>query len=141
VIHLENFNEWNLSPAKEGSSKREREIEEKKKKKEKEQGLKSKRGKTSFEKLHVSKREKKKRMKLLGEILSKKKERRSHSPYSAKSDVWHQPYPHIICICTTFYSLTFPFLTPFLLHHSSSTMVICHTNSLEFSFAFTICKV
>jgi hypothetical protein len=34
----------------------------KKKKKKKEQGLKIKRGKTSFEKLHVSKREKKKRM-------------------------------------------------------------------------------
>jgi hypothetical protein len=53
VILLENSNEWNLSPAKEGSSKKE--------KKEKEQGLKSKRGKTSFEKLHVSKREKKDR--------------------------------------------------------------------------------
>jgi hypothetical protein len=43
-------------------------------KKEKEQGLKSKRGKTSFEKLHVSKREKKKVdeiYKLLGGILLK----------------------------------------------------------------------
>jgi hypothetical protein len=46
VILLENSNEWNLSPTKEGSLKRERE----------EQGLKSKRGKTSFEKLHVSKK-------------------------------------------------------------------------------------
>jgi hypothetical protein len=33
--------------------------------------------------------------------------------YSAKSDVWPHPYPHIICICTTFYSLTLPFPTPF----------------------------
>jgi hypothetical protein len=38
-----------------------RRILKKKEKKEKEQGLKSKRGKTSFEKLHVSKREKKDR--------------------------------------------------------------------------------
>jgi hypothetical protein len=45
VILLENFNEWNLSPAKEGSSKREREREE--------QGLKRKKGETSVEKLHV----------------------------------------------------------------------------------------
>jgi hypothetical protein len=56
VVLLENSNECYLSPAKEGSLK-EREREEKNKKKEKEQGLKSKRGKTSFEKLHVSKRE------------------------------------------------------------------------------------
>jgi hypothetical protein len=55
VILLENSNELNLSPAK-------RRILEKKKKKKKEQGLKSKRGETSFEKLHVSKGEKKKRM-------------------------------------------------------------------------------
>jgi hypothetical protein len=48
VILLENSNEWNLSPAKEGSSKREREREE--------QGLKGKRGETSVEKLHVSKK-------------------------------------------------------------------------------------
>jgi hypothetical protein len=79
VILLENSNEWNLSLAKEGSSKRERERGEKEKK-GKEQGLKRKGGKTSFEKLHVSKREKKERMKLLGEILSKRKERRSHFP-------------------------------------------------------------
>jgi hypothetical protein len=54
VILVENSNEWNLSPAK-------RRILKKKKKK-KEQALKSKRGKTSFEKLHVSKGQKKKRM-------------------------------------------------------------------------------
>jgi hypothetical protein len=46
MILLENFNEWNLSPAKDGSSKRERE----------EQGLKRKRGETSVEKLHVLKK-------------------------------------------------------------------------------------
>jgi hypothetical protein len=71
-----------------------------------------------MKKLHVSKGEKKEKedeiYKLLGEILSKErqKERRSHFSYSAKSDVWPHPYSHIICICTTFYSLTFPFLTP-----------------------------
>jgi hypothetical protein len=45
VILLENSNDWNLSLAKEGFSK-----------KREEQGLKSKRGETSFEKLHVSKK-------------------------------------------------------------------------------------
>jgi hypothetical protein len=50
VILLENFNQCNLSPAK-------RWILKKKKKKKKEQGLKSKRGETSFKKLHVSKGE------------------------------------------------------------------------------------
>jgi hypothetical protein len=49
VIILENSNEWSLPKAKEGSSK-EREIERERE----EQGLKSKRGETSFEKLHVS---------------------------------------------------------------------------------------
>jgi hypothetical protein len=52
----------------------------------KEQELKSKRGKTSFEKLHVSKKEDE-IYKLLGEILLKKKERRSHFSYNAKFDV------------------------------------------------------
>jgi hypothetical protein len=47
VILLENSNEWNLSPTKEGSSK-EREREER--------GLKRKRGETSVEKLHVLKK-------------------------------------------------------------------------------------
>jgi hypothetical protein len=43
-----------------------------------------------------------------------KKERKEITfSYSAKSDVWPHPYPHIICICATFYSLAFPFLTPF----------------------------
>jgi hypothetical protein len=48
--------------------------------------------------------------KLLGEILSKERKEITFS-YSAKSDVWPHPYPHIISICTTFYSLTFSFLT------------------------------
>jgi hypothetical protein len=69
-----------ISPQQKRDPRKEREREEKKKKKGKEQGLKRKGGKTSFEKLHVSKKEKKKRMKLLGEILSKRKERRSHFP-------------------------------------------------------------
>jgi hypothetical protein len=46
VILLENSNEWNLSPAKEGSSKRERE----------EQGLKRKGDEILVEKLHVLKK-------------------------------------------------------------------------------------
>jgi hypothetical protein len=102
VILLQNSNEWNLSPAKEGSSKKERE----------EQGLKRKRGETSVEKLNVLK---KKRMKFTSyyERFYQKKERKEIIiSYSAKSNVWPHSYPHIICICTTFYTLTFPFLTP-----------------------------
>jgi hypothetical protein len=45
VILLENSNEWNLYPAKEGSSKKG------------EQGLKRKRDETSVEKLHVLRKE------------------------------------------------------------------------------------
>jgi hypothetical protein len=84
-------------------------------KKKGEQGLKRKRGETSVEKLHVLRKEKKERMKFIScwERLYQKKERREITiSYSAKSDVRPHPYPHIICICTTFYSLTFPFLTP-----------------------------
>jgi hypothetical protein len=92
-----------ISPQqKKDPQKREREV----------QGLKSKRGRTSFEKLHVSKKREDEISKLLGEILSKERKDITFS-YSEKSDVWPHPYPHIICICTTFYSLTFPFLTPF----------------------------
>jgi hypothetical protein len=64
VILLERSSEWNLSPTKEGYSKKEK----------KEQGLKSKRGEISFEKLHISKGKKEKEdeiYKLLGEILLK----------------------------------------------------------------------
>jgi hypothetical protein len=95
VILLENSNEWNLSPppAKEGSSK--------------------KRG-ARIGKIHVSKKKKKREdeiYKLLGEILSKERKEITFS-YNEKSVVWPHPFPHVICICTTFYSLTFPFLTP-----------------------------
>jgi hypothetical protein len=48
VILLENSNEWNLSLAKRRILEKNK---KKKKKKKKEQGLKSKRGETSFEKL------------------------------------------------------------------------------------------
>jgi hypothetical protein len=39
VILLENSNEWNLTPAKEGSSKRERERERKERKKKEKKGV------------------------------------------------------------------------------------------------------
>jgi hypothetical protein len=71
VILLENFNEWNLSLV---SSKR---ILEKRE----EQVLKSKRGETSFEKLHVSKKKRADEIyKLLGEILSKERKKGDHFP-------------------------------------------------------------
>jgi hypothetical protein len=65
VILLENSNEWNLSPAKEGSSKKGRERKKRKREKErkKEQELKSKRVETSYEEAPCFKRRKKKRMK------------------------------------------------------------------------------
>jgi hypothetical protein len=80
---------------------------------------KEKRGETSVEKLPTLGKEKKERMKFTScwERLYQKKERKEITIfYSAKSDVWPHPYPHIICICTTFYSLSFPFLTP--IHHT-----------------------
>jgi hypothetical protein len=86
----------------------------KKTKKKKEQRLKSKRGETSYEEAPCFKRRRKKEdenYKLLGEILSIERKEITFS-YSAKSDVRPHPYPHIIYICTTFYLLTFPFLTP-----------------------------
>jgi hypothetical protein len=129
VILLQNSNEWNLP--------RKRRILEKYRE---EQVLKSKRGEISFEKLHVSK---KKRMRFTScwERFYQKKERKEITFfYSAKSDVWPHPFPHIICIFSTFF-LDFFLSYPLSLHHSSSTMIICHTNSLEFSFAFTIYKV
>jgi hypothetical protein len=103
VILLENSNEWNLSIAKEGPKKRGARIEKKK------------RGETSVEKLHVLRNEKKERMKFTSywERLYQKKERKEITiSYIVKSNVWPHPYTHIICICTTFYSLTFPFLAP-----------------------------
>jgi hypothetical protein len=70
---------------------------------------------TSVVKLHVLKKEKKERMKFTSrwERLYQNKERKEITiSYCAMSDVWPHPYPHIICICTTFYSFTFPSLTP-----------------------------
>jgi hypothetical protein len=72
VFLLENFNEWNLSLAKEGSLKKNREH-----------GLKSKRGKTSFEKLHVSKKKREDEIyKLLGVIPSKERKKGDHISWS-----------------------------------------------------------
>jgi hypothetical protein len=70
VILLANSNDWNLSPAKEGSSTKKRE----------EQGLKSKRGETSFEKLHASKKKDREDeiYKLMREILSKERKKGDH---------------------------------------------------------------
>jgi hypothetical protein len=103
VILLENFNEWNLFPGKEGSSKkREREDMDWKEKEVKHQ-------------LKSSMFWKKERMKFtsyLERFYLKKERKEIIIFYSAKSDVWSHPYLHIICICTTFYSLIFPFLTP-----------------------------
>jgi hypothetical protein len=62
VILLENSNEWNLCPARRRIIKKKKQ----KQKKKKEQGLKSKRGETLFEKLHVSIGEKKKGMRFTG---------------------------------------------------------------------------
>jgi hypothetical protein len=91
------------SQQKEGSSKT------------REQGLKTKEVKPHMKSPMLYKKREDEIYMLLEEILSKerKKERKEITySYSAKSDVWPHPYPHIICICTTFYSLTFPFLTP-----------------------------
>jgi hypothetical protein len=61
----------NLSPAKEGSSKK-REREE--------QGLKRKRGETSVEKLHVLRKKREDEIyMLLGEILSKERKKGDHN--------------------------------------------------------------
>jgi hypothetical protein len=68
VILLQNSNEWNLSLAKEGSS-REREREE--------QGLKRKRGETSVEKLHVLRKKDRIKFRSCWERFYQKKERRS----------------------------------------------------------------
>jgi hypothetical protein len=89
VILLENSNEWNLFPTKRRILKKKREH-----------GLKSKRGETSYKEAPCFKRKKKREdeiYKLLREILSKERNEITFS-YSAKSNVWHHPYPHIICI-------------------------------------------
>jgi hypothetical protein len=101
VILLENLNKWNLFPAKR------RIIGEKK---EWSKDLKAKEVKPHMKSSRLKKREDE-IYKLLGEILSKERKEIIFF-YSEKFDVWPHPYPYIICICTTFYSLTFPFLTP-----------------------------
>jgi hypothetical protein len=65
VILLENYNEWNLFPAKRRILKRE-------------QGLKSKRGGTSYEEAPCLKKKEDEIYKLLGEILSKEKKKGDH---------------------------------------------------------------
>jgi hypothetical protein len=96
VILHENFNEWNLSLAKRRILKKRR-----KRKRKKEQGLKSKRGETSFEKLHISKGEKKQRMIFTScweRFYSNKGRKEIKLSYSTKSDLWLHPYPYIFCI-------------------------------------------
>jgi hypothetical protein len=125
VILLENFNEWNLSQQKKDPRKKRKKEREKKEEKQKkrEQGLKRRRGETSYEEAPCFKRREKKRMKFTScwERFYRKKERKEIIfSYSAKFDVWPHSYPHIVCICTTFYILTFPFLAPIhytILHH------------------------
>jgi hypothetical protein len=101
-----------------GIFSQQKERSTKKEEKEKrEQGLKIKGGETSYKEAPCLKRKRDREREdeiynLLGEILSKERKEITFS-YSAKFDVWPHPYPHIICICTIFYSLTFPFLTPF----------------------------
>jgi hypothetical protein len=95
--------------------KRKKKERKRKRKRKKEQELKRKRGETSYEEAPCFKKRKEKKedeiYKLLGEILSKERKDITFF-YSAKSIVWPHQYPQIICICTTFYLLTFLFLTP-----------------------------
>jgi hypothetical protein len=113
VLLLENSNEWNLFPAKRRILK-------------KEQGLKIKRGETSYEELHVTKKKRMEFTSCWARFYQKKDRKGITFSYSAKSDVWPHPNTHIICICTTFYSLTFPFLTPI-----NYTIVIPHSEKME----------
>jgi hypothetical protein len=143
VILLENSNEWNLS-SKRMILKKKRKKREKGREKEnkKDQGLKSKRGETGYKEAPCFKRRKgkKKRMKFTSccERFYRKKERKDITfSYTVKSDVLPHPYLYIICICTTFYSLTFPFLPPFTtsfsinhdyLPHKLSRIFLCFYN-------------
>jgi hypothetical protein len=77
--------EWNISPAKEGSSrkKEKKRRREQKEEREMEQGLKSKSGESSYEEAPCLKRIKEKRMKFTScweRSIKRKKERRSHFP-------------------------------------------------------------
>jgi hypothetical protein len=93
-----------------------------KKKGEREQGLKSKRGETSYEEAPCYEKKRESNLHAAGISFYQKKERKEIAfSCSAKSNVWPHSYPHIICIYTTFYSLIFPFLppvtTPFSINH------------------------
>jgi hypothetical protein len=79
VTLLENSNEWNLSSTKEGFSKKEKKKKERKRKK-REQGLKSKRGETSYEEAPCFKRKNRedKIYKLMEEILLKEGKKGDH---------------------------------------------------------------
>jgi hypothetical protein len=79
VILLENSNEWNLSQQKKDTKKKE------------EQGLKRKRGETSFKKLHVSKKERIRFTSCWERFYQKKERMEIIFSYSAKSDVWPHP--------------------------------------------------
>jgi hypothetical protein len=78
--------------------------------------------------------------KLLGEILSK--ERKKGDDNFLQCKIWcvasFIPIHHLHLHYLLF--LDFSPSYPHLVHHSPSTMIICHTNSLEFFFAFTIYK-
>jgi hypothetical protein len=100
-------------------------LPSKKKDPQRGQGLKRKRGEVSYEELHVTREREDEIYMLLGEILSKERKEITFS-YSAKSDVWTHPYPYIICICTTFYSLIFPFLPPFTIPFSINHDYLTH---------------
>jgi hypothetical protein len=114
--------------------------QQKKDPQKKDQRLKRKRGETSVEKLYVLRKEKKEMMKFTSywERLYQEKEKKEiRISNSAKFDMWPHPYPHIICIFNTFYSLAFPFLTPIhftilhqpsLLPHKLSRIFLCFYN-------------
>jgi hypothetical protein len=132
VILLENSNEWNLSPAKEGSTKkRSKDWKEKKR-----WNLSWKA--PCFEK--TKEREDKIYM-LLVETLSKERKKGDHNFLECKIRcvVSSIPTHHLHLHYLLFFDFSLPY--PHSLHNSPSTMIICHTNSLEFSFAFTIYKV
>jgi hypothetical protein len=131
VILLENSNEWNLFPTKRRNLKKKRE-----------QGLKSKRGETSYKEAPCFKRKKRERMKFTScwERFYRKKEMRSHFPI-VQNLMCGINHTHTSFALHYLPFLDFSLSYPLSLHHSPSTMIICHTNSLEFSFAFTIYKV
>jgi hypothetical protein len=134
VILLENSNVWNLFPAKR------RILKEKKKKKKRSKDWKAKEVEPHMKKLHVSKKREWNLQAAERDSMKGKKKRRSHFPIVqircvASSIPTHHLHLHYLLF------LDFSLSSPLSLHHSPSTMIICHTNSLEFSFASTIYKV